>query len=157
MVIQEQHLEQKLRISEIVFLKAKLRQNIILSNAWKVSKYGVVSGPCFPVFWLNTEIYSLTLHIHSEYRKTRIRNNSVSEHFSRRQTVSEKIATENNVVTKQLLFEQICQHENPNHEKFRPFITKFRPVIRKNLIVHNKISNCHHETNLNFWHNWRPI
>ena len=25
--------------------------------AWKVSKYGVFSGPYFPVFGLNTEIY----------------------------------------------------------------------------------------------------
>ena len=26
-------------------------------TAWKVSKYGVISGPYFPVFGLNTEIY----------------------------------------------------------------------------------------------------
>ena len=25
--------------------------------AWKVSKYGVISGPYFPAFWLNSEIY----------------------------------------------------------------------------------------------------
>ena len=25
--------------------------------AWKVSKCGVISGPNFPVFWLNTEKY----------------------------------------------------------------------------------------------------
>ena len=28
-------------------------------TAWKVSKYGVFSGPYFPVFGLNTEIFSL--------------------------------------------------------------------------------------------------
>ena len=28
-------------------------------TAWKVSKYGVFSGPYFPVFGLNTEIYSV--------------------------------------------------------------------------------------------------
>ena len=27
--------------------------------AWKVSKYGVISGPCFPAFGLNAEIYSI--------------------------------------------------------------------------------------------------
>ena len=27
-----------------------------LYTAWKVSKYGVISGPYFPVFGLNTEI-----------------------------------------------------------------------------------------------------
>ena len=37
-------------------------------NAWKVSKYGVISGPYFPVFGLN---------IQSECRKIRTRNNSV--------------------------------------------------------------------------------
>ena len=28
-------------------------------TAWKVSKYGVISGPYFPVFGLNTERYFL--------------------------------------------------------------------------------------------------
>ena len=27
------------------------------SSTWKVSKYGVLSGPCFPVFGLNTRKY----------------------------------------------------------------------------------------------------
>ena len=27
--------------------------------AWKVSKYRVISGPYFPVFWLNSEIYGV--------------------------------------------------------------------------------------------------
>ena len=44
----------------------------------KVSKYGVISGPYFPVFGLNTEIYFVNLNIQSEYRKMRTRNNSVS-------------------------------------------------------------------------------
>ena len=29
----------------------------IYNTAWKVCKYGVISGPCFSVFGLNTEIY----------------------------------------------------------------------------------------------------
>ena len=37
-----------------------------LLTAWKVSKYGVISGPCFPVFELNTEIYEVNLRIQSE-------------------------------------------------------------------------------------------
>ena len=30
-----------------------------LYTTWRVSKYAVVSGPYFPVFLLNTEIYSV--------------------------------------------------------------------------------------------------
>ena len=36
-------------------------------TAWKVSKNGVFSGPSFPAFWLNTEIYSVNFCIQSEY------------------------------------------------------------------------------------------
>ena len=53
------------------------------NTAQKVSKYRVISGPCFPVFGLNTEIYSVNLRIQSEYRKIQTRNNSVFGHFSR--------------------------------------------------------------------------
>ena len=28
-------------------------------TAWKVSKYGVISGPCFPVLGMNADIYSV--------------------------------------------------------------------------------------------------
>ena len=52
-------------------------------TAWKVSKYGVISGPYFPVFGLNTEIYFVDLLIQSEYRKIRTRNNCVFGNFSR--------------------------------------------------------------------------
>ena len=52
-------------------------------TAWKVSKYGVFSDLYFPVFIMNTEIYSVNLRIHSEYRKIRTRKNSVFRHFSR--------------------------------------------------------------------------
>ena len=48
-----------------------------------MSKYGVFSGPYFPVFGLNTEIYSVNLRIQSEYRKIWTRKNSVYGHFSR--------------------------------------------------------------------------
>ena len=34
-----------------------------------MSKYGIISGPYFPVFGLNTEIYGMNLRIQSEYRK----------------------------------------------------------------------------------------
>ena len=52
-------------------------------TAWKVSKYGVFSGPHFPVFGLNSEIYSVNLPTQSEYRKIRTRKNSVFRHFLR--------------------------------------------------------------------------
>ena len=50
-------------------------------TAWKVSKYEVISGPYFPVFGLNTEIYSLNIRIQSEYRKLQTRNNFVFGHL----------------------------------------------------------------------------
>ena len=40
-----------------------------IHTEWKVSKYRVISGLDFPVFGLNTEIYSLNLRIQSEYKK----------------------------------------------------------------------------------------
>ena len=52
-------------------------------TAWKVSKYGVIFGPYFLAFGLNTEISRVNLQIQSEYRKIRTRNNPVFGHFSR--------------------------------------------------------------------------
>ena len=51
-------------------------------TGWKVFKYGVSSGPYFPAFGLNMEIYSVNLRIQSEYRKIRTRKNSTFGHFS---------------------------------------------------------------------------
>ena len=45
------------------------------ATEWKMSKYGVVSGPHFPVFRLNTEIFSVNLRIQSDYRKVLTKNN----------------------------------------------------------------------------------
>ena len=53
------------------------------NTALKVSKYGVFSGPYFPVLGLNMEIYSVNLRIQFEYRKIRTKKNSVFGHFSR--------------------------------------------------------------------------
>ena len=47
----------------------------------KVSKYLVFSGKYFPVFGLNTEIYSGNLRIQSEYRKIRTRKTSYLDTF----------------------------------------------------------------------------
>ena len=54
-----------------------------LITAWKLSKYGVISGPYFSVLGLNTEIYGVNLRILSKYRKIRTRNNFVFGHFLR--------------------------------------------------------------------------
>ena len=48
-----------------------------------MSKYGVFSGPYFPVFGLNTEIYGVNLLIQSEYRKIWTRKNSAFGYFFR--------------------------------------------------------------------------
>ena len=42
-----------------------------------------VTNPYFPVFALNTEIYTVNLRIQSKYRKIRTRKNSVFERFLR--------------------------------------------------------------------------
>ena len=47
-------------------------------TAWKVSKYGVISGPYFHAFGLNTERYFVSLHIQSQCRT---RNYSVFGQF----------------------------------------------------------------------------
>ena len=63
-----------------------LDQSFILidwNTAWKVSKYGVISGPYFPVVGPNTEIYYVNLRIQSKYRKIGTRNNTIFGHFSR--------------------------------------------------------------------------
>ena len=52
-------------------------------TAWKACKYGVFSGPYFPVCGLNTEIYGVNLRVQSEHRKRQTRKNSVFGHFSR--------------------------------------------------------------------------
>ena len=46
-------------------------------NAWKVSKYGVFSGPYFRAFGPNTERYFVSLRIQPECGKIRTRKNSV--------------------------------------------------------------------------------
>ena len=51
------------------------------STAWKVSNYGVFSGPYFPAFGLNTERYEVSLRIQSECGKIRTRKKSVFGHF----------------------------------------------------------------------------
>ena len=53
------------------------------STAWKVPKYGVFSGPYFPVFELNTEIYSVNLRIQSEYKEIRTRKSFVFGTFTK--------------------------------------------------------------------------
>ena len=42
-------------------------------SVWKASKYRVFTGPYFPVFGLNAEIYGVNLRIQSEYGKIRTR------------------------------------------------------------------------------------
>ena len=56
---------------------------LVCVTASKVSKYGAISGLYFPVFGLNTERYSVSLRIQSEYRKIQPRNNSVFGHLLR--------------------------------------------------------------------------
>ena len=69
-----------------ILLPQKVFKNIVLLlvTVWKVSKYGVFSGPYFPVFGLNTERYFVFPRIQSQWGKIRTRKNSVFGHFSHR-------------------------------------------------------------------------
>ena len=58
------------------------RRRLEIIIALKVSKYGVFSGPYFPLFGLNTEIYRINLRIRSEYMKMHTRKNSTFGHIS---------------------------------------------------------------------------
>ena len=42
---------------------------VIIQLTLTVSEYGVIPGPYFPVFGLNTEIYYINLRIQSEYQE----------------------------------------------------------------------------------------
>ena len=53
-------------------------------------KKRVISGPYFPVFGLNREIYVVNFCIQSEYRKIRTRNNSIFGLFSRSEPSKKK-------------------------------------------------------------------
>ena len=53
-----------------------------IATAWKVSKYGVFSGPYFPAFGLNTERYSVSLRIAPNAKKYGPEKTSILGHFS---------------------------------------------------------------------------
>ena len=73
----EEAAQQIRSISALMVVKSIFDGVVLLftqnSTAWKVSKYGVISGQYFPVSGLNTGKYENT------------RNNSVFGHFSRRE------------------------------------------------------------------------
>ena len=77
-----------------------------MCTLWKVSKYGVFSGPYFPVFGLNTEIYED--RIQSEYGKIRSRKNSVFRHFSRSGVLCKPINFLDNIPKYSYIFSQLC-------------------------------------------------
>ena len=52
-------------------------------------KYGVLSGPYFPAFGLNTEKYVVSLCIQSECWKIQTRRNPVSGQFSRSSVIKQ--------------------------------------------------------------------
>ena len=78
--------EQYWSIAILEYLKYEMTSsfNLIIISAWKVSKYEVFSGPCFSVFGLNTDRYSVSLRIQFQWEKIQTRKNSVFEHFSSR-------------------------------------------------------------------------
>ena len=59
-----QRLKMKMKL-----LQRLWREYIMQHTSWKVSKYRVFSGLYFPVFGLNTEIYSVNFCVQFKYRK----------------------------------------------------------------------------------------
>ena len=55
----------------------------MIFTAREVSKYGVISGLCFPALRLSSERYFVSLHIQSDGGKIWARNYSVFARFSR--------------------------------------------------------------------------
>ena len=49
--------------------RVQFQKTFLCSTAWKSSKWGVFSGPYFPVFGLNTEMCGVNHRIQSEWRK----------------------------------------------------------------------------------------
>ena len=74
------------KVSTFFETVTKVLRSILLillkHTAWKVSKYGVFSGPYFPLLRLNTEIYRVNLRIQLEYGNIRTWKNSVFGHYS---------------------------------------------------------------------------
>ena len=63
-------------------------------TAWKFAKFGVFSGPYFPVF-----LYcGVNIRIQFEYRKIYTRKNSVFGHFSRSDSTQEQTYTQENQI-----------------------------------------------------------
>ena len=63
--------------------KSHPKHMVQVSTAWKMTKHGVISGPYFPAFGLNTERYFVSLRIQSACGEIRTRNNSTFGHLSR--------------------------------------------------------------------------
>ena len=59
------------------------KEKLLSNTAWKVSKYGVFSGPHFTAFGLNMERYEVSRRIQFKCGKIRTRKKSVFGHFSR--------------------------------------------------------------------------
>ena len=65
----------------VVLKRQIINQDTIPTTARKMSKYEVFSGPYFPLFRLNTEIYRVKLRIQSKYGKIQARKNSALDTF----------------------------------------------------------------------------
>ena len=118
----------KASVNIIVFFFLILRFSF---TAWKVSKYWVISGPCFSVFELNTEIYGVNLRIQSKYRKMRTRNNSVFGHFSRSDIFKKLYFTLTlRSIGSRFLLLVSCKNVNNTHAYMTIFILLNRMWIR---------------------------
>ena len=101
-------------------------------TACKVSKYGVFSGPYFPAFELNTEIYGLNT---IKCEKIRTRKNSVFGHFSRSDCSKQRSSTCVFVGRSSITFSFVCHKrvfrgwENDRERFFSYKLSSARIVI----------------------------
>ena len=54
--------------NKLIFHKLNLDFRSIFNTAWKMSKYGVISGPYFPAFWLNITPYSVWMRENTDQK-----------------------------------------------------------------------------------------
>ena len=102
-----------------------------------MSKYGVVSGPYFPTFGLNTDQkISLSLRIQSDYERIWTRNNSVFGRFSRsvfvENTVSDVLNNFSATLSKRDSFIRCFFNRNV----IKHFFTEYLRATTSNLTVH---------------------
>ena len=95
-----------------------------------MSKYGVLSGPYFPVFGLNAERYEVSLRIQSECRKIRIKKSPYLDTFHAVNLRESKLVISHN---KRLLLETLGESVLVNN--LLEYLYTIKILSEMNLVV----------------------